>query len=60
MEHDGFMAFAYMFFYKAISKHLTIGRNLKQEIKMFFKALCDELGGMSGIRAKAELFYKME
>jgi hypothetical protein len=58
--YDGFMAFAYMFFYKAISNHLLIGKNLKQDIKGFFKALLDEMGGMGGIRTKTEAFYKME
>lgn len=53
------MCFAYMFFYKAISKHIAIGRNIKQDIKAFFKALLDEFGGsMNTIRNKAELYYK--
>lgn len=41
MEYEGFMCFAYMFYYKAISKHMLIGKNLKQEIKMFFKKISD-------------------
>jgi hypothetical protein len=60
VEYEGYMAYAYMFFYKAISRHIAIGRNLKQDIKLFFRTLCDELGGMGSIRTKAELFYKLE
>jgi hypothetical protein len=41
LEYEGFMAYAYMFFYKAISRHITIGKNLKQDIKAFFKSICD-------------------
>ena len=52
------MSYAYMFFYKTISKHYNIGKNLKPDIKTFFKGLCDEMGGMSSARTKAEEFYK--
>jgi hypothetical protein len=57
VEYEGYMCFAYMFFYKAISKHMTIGKYLKQDIKAFFKGILEEFGGMSNVRAKAELLY---
>lgn len=58
LEYEGFMCFAYMFFYKAISKHLAIGKYIKQDIKAFFKSIVEEFGGMTNVRNKAELFYK--
>lgn len=57
-EYEGYMSYAYMFFYKAVLKHIPVGKNLKQEIKTFFKNLGDEMGGINGARAKADLFYK--
>lgn len=60
LEYEGYLAYAYMFFYKAVSRHITIGSNLKKEIKDFFRSLCDELGGIGKIRSKAETFYKLE
>lgn len=32
-EYEGFLSYAYMFWYKAISKHIAIGKNVKPYIK---------------------------
>jgi hypothetical protein len=39
IKDEGFMAYAYLFWYRAISKHVAIGKNIKEYIKIFFKML---------------------
>jgi hypothetical protein len=46
-----------MFWYKAISKHISIGKNSKQYIKDFFKKIADDLGGMQVMKQKAERLF---
>jgi len=51
------MSYAYVFWFRAVSKHHTIGKNIKGYIKEFFRLLGDELGGMSVIRNKVNKLY---
>ena len=57
-EYEGYTAYAYLFWYRAISKHLAIGKNIRQYIKDFFKKVLDDNGGsMSAIKAKADRLF---
>lgn len=38
-EYEGFMAFAYLFWYRAISRWLQIGKNTRPYIKEFFRGI---------------------
>lgn len=38
-EYEGFQAFAYLFWYRAISRWIQIGKNIKPYIKEFFKKI---------------------
>lgn len=38
-EYEGFLAFAYLFWYRAISRWIQIGRNTKPYIKEFFRVI---------------------
>ena len=57
-EYEGFTAYAFLFWYRAISKHMRIGKNIRPYIKDFFKKVDQELGGMSEARKKADRFFK--
>lgn len=56
-DYEGFLAYAYLFWYKAISKHLQIGKNTKDYIKNFFKKILEDLGGMNPIKQRAEKLF---
>jgi hypothetical protein len=51
------MSYAYIFWYRAVNRHATIGKNIKEHIKEFFRELGAELGGMSLIRGKVNRLY---
>lgn len=38
-EYEGFQAFAYLFWYRAISRWIQIGKNIKPYMKEFFKKI---------------------
>ena len=59
MEHkEGFFAYAYLFWWSSIYRHMNIGKNIKGYIRDFFKQLEKEVGGVSQARTKAQEFYK--
>lgn len=56
-DYQGFLAYAYLFWYKAISKHLHIGKNTKDYIKNFYRKIGDDLGGINAIKQRAEKLF---
>jgi hypothetical protein len=56
-DQEGFMAYAYLFWYSSIFKHMKIGKNIKSYIKEFFMALEKRIGGISEARKKADQWY---
>ena len=57
-DYDGFTAYAYLFWYRTISKHMQIAKNIRPYIKDFFRLIDQEMGGMSNARKKADNFFK--
>ena len=45
-ERENFKAYAFVFWYKCLMKHKSIGKNMKPYIKDFFRKLDKEVGGI--------------
>jgi hypothetical protein len=57
-EYEEFTAYAYLFYYRVISKHLPIAKNLKKYVKDFFKEIYDlNKESMSNVKAKADRLF---
>ena len=46
-EYEGYLAYAYMFWYKCINRHYPIVNNINKEVKATFVDVDKELGGMN-------------
>jgi len=57
-DYEAFMSYAYLFWYRAVSKFFVIAKNIKPYIKDFFKEVEVEMGGdMKIIRQKAIVIF---
>ena len=58
-ESQAFKSYTYVFWYKCLMKHKSIGKNMKPYIKQAFKELDKEVGGIGEARKKAEKLYSL-
>ena len=59
-ESEAFISYSYVFWYKCLMKHKSIGKNMKPYIKEFFRGLEKEVGGIGEARKKVERLYSLK